>query len=472
MPREVDAASLDAFLSFTYVPAPATAFAGISKVPPGFALVVGPGGVRLQRFHTVVPHLMTGVSEVLLVERLQYLVEAAVRRQMVADVPVGALLSGGVDSTTIATIMSRLARRPIDTFTVGFAGDHGRDERAYARETAQRLGTVHHEVSVSAGDYASFLPLSVWHLEDLVATDSTLAYYKVCELARRSVKVVLSGQGADEPFAGYQRHLGERYGAFYRGIPGTLRRTAVDPAIRRLPRNERLKRAVTSLGVADPAQRRAAVWTILDEDFKQRLYLPGSRPASDPAAFVGLWDADVRHLDGLSQLLYVDARLSLADNLLTYGDKLSMAVSLEARVPLLDLDLMRFVESIPPSLKIRGFTRKYILKKAVRKWVPDAIIDRRKIPFTPPVDQWFRAELTSHLVDVLLSPGSACRMYFATDTLDGMVKDHVSGRHDFKRALLSLLVFESWYDQFIRPSDTRFRDALQANAAVARGAYA
>ena len=252
VPREVDAVALDQFLSFTYVPSPATAFAGIQKVPPGFALVVDPGGVRLRRFHRVVPRLLEGVGEQDLVERLQYLIEAAVRRQMVADVPVGALLSGGVDSTTTATIMSRLADRPIDTFTVGFTGDHGLDETAFARETARRIGSVHHEVIVSADEYAQFLPLSVWHLEELVATDSTLAYYRVCELARRSVKVVLSGQGADEPFAGYPRHLGERYGALYRGIPATVRRLALDPAIRRLPRNERLKRAVQSLGVSDP----------------------------------------------------------------------------------------------------------------------------------------------------------------------------------------------------------------------------
>lgn len=472
VPREVDAAALDRFLSLTFVPSPATAFVGIEKVPPGFALVVDPGGVHLRRFHRVVPRLLQGVDERDLVERLQYLIEAAVRRQMVADVPVGALLSGGVDSTTIATIMSRLADRPIDTFTVGFTGDHGLDETAYAGETARRIGSNHHEVVVSAEEYAEFLPLSVWHLEELVATDSTLAYYRVCELARRAVKVVLSGQGADEAFAGYPRHLGERYGVFYRGIPETVRRLAVDPAILRFPRNERLKRAVKSLGVGDAVERMVAAWTIVDDDLKRRLYRPDMRPAADVSAAVDLWRGDIGHLDGLSQMLYADARLSLADNLLVYGDKMSMAVSLEARVPLLDLDLMRLVESIPPGMKIKGLTRKYILKQAVRKWIPDEVVGRRKIPFTPPIDQWFRSELTSHVVDVLLSPGSACRMYFEPAAVKGMIEDHVSGRQDYKRALLSLLVFELWHEQFIRPSGARFRDALHASAAVAQGAQA
>ena len=310
VPREVDFNALDRFLSFTYVPSPATAFAGIEKVPPGFALVVDSYGVRLRRFHKVVPHLLQDVEERDVVERLQHLIEAAVRRQMVADVPVGALLSGGVDSTTTATIMSQLADRPIDTFTVGFGGEYGQDETAFARETAGRIGSCHHEVTVSADEYAEFLPLSVWHLEDLVATDSTLAYYRVCELARRSVKVVLSGQGADEPFAGYPRHLGERYGALYRGIPESLRRVAIDPAIRRLPRNERLKRAVQSLGAADPAERMVAVWNTLDEDLKCRLFRPGTRVPADAGSMIDLWRGEIGHLDGLSQMLYVDARLS------------------------------------------------------------------------------------------------------------------------------------------------------------------
>ena len=470
VPRDVDPEALDRFLSFTYVPSPGTAFAGIEKVPPGFALVVDGVGIRLRRFHKVEPRLLEGVEEPDLVERLQYLIEAAVRRQMIADVPVGALLSGGVDSTTTATIMSRLADRPIDTFTVGFSGGYGLDETAYARETARRIGSVHHEVIVSADEYAEFLPLSVWHLEELVATDSTLAYYRVCELARRSVKVVLSGQGADEPFAGYPRHLGERYGRFYRGIPETVRRLAVDPAIRRLPRNERLKRAVQSLGVTDPAERMVAVWNTLDEDLKRRLFRPGTRSTTDAGSMVDLWRDDIGHLDGLSQMLYADARLSLADNLLVYGDKMSMAVSLEARVPLLDLDLMRFVESIPPSMKIKGLTRKYILKEAVRKWIPEEVVRRRKIPFTPPIDQWLRSELTSHVREVLLSSDSACNMYFEPATVGAMIDDHVSGRHDHKRALLSLLVFELWHEQFIGPSKAGFRAALHASAAGAQRA--
>lgn len=453
--REVDAGALDMFLSFTFVPSPGTAFAGILKVPPGHALVCTPQGCTVRRFHFAIPREMDPRGEATLVAELQDLIEASVRRQMVADVPVGALLSGGVDSTTTATIMSRLADGPIDTFTVGFAGHHDLDETAQARETARRLGSRHHEIDVSADDYAEFLPRAVWHLEDLVATDSTLAYYKVCQLASRSVKVVLSGQGADEPFAGYPRHLGERYGWLVRSLPPGVLNGAISPLVERLPRNDRLKRAVRSLGTRDSLARMVAVWTIVDAEFKQQLYVPGAQPEDRSASATDIWGGDVRHLDGLSQMLYMDARLSLADNLLLYGDKMSMAVSLEARVPLLDLELMRFVESVPPQLKIRGRTRKYILRKAVTKWVPDNVLRRKKVPFQSPLDSWLRTDLTARVQELLLSGDSACLKYFRRDTVSRLISEHVTGRQDYRRALLSLIVFELWHETYISPSRDR-----------------
>lgn len=453
--REVDAEALDLFLSFTFVPSPGTAFAGILKVPPGHALVCTPRGCTVRRFHFAIPREMDPRGEATLVAELQDLIEAAVRRQMVADVPVGALLSGGVDSTTTATIMSRLADGPIDTFTVGFAGHSDLDETAHARETARRLGSRHHEIAVSADEYVEFLPRAVWHLEDLVATDSTLAYYKVCQLARRSVKVVLSGQGADEPFAGYPRHVGERYGWLLRSLPPGVLDRAIGPLVERLPRNDRLKRAVRSLGTRDSLARMVAVWTIVDADLKQQLYVPGAQPEDRSASATDIWGRDVRHLDGLSQMLYMDSRLSLADNLLLYGDKMSMAVSLEARVPLLDLELMRFVERVPPQLKIRGRTRKYILRQAVAKWVPEDVLRRKKIAFQSPIDSWLRTDLTARVKELLLAGDSACMQYFRRDTVTRMIAEHVKGREDYKRALLSLIVFELWHEKYVRPSRDR-----------------
>ncbi len=462
--REIDENALDTYLTFTYVPSPDTAFAGIRKLPPGYALACTPEGCRLRRFYHAAPGQLDQRDEASLVEELQALIFAAVRRQMVADVPVGALLSGGVDSTAVATIMSEVSGQPIDTFTVGFTGGEGLNELDYARSTAGRIGSRQHDVVISAHEYADFLSQSVWHLEDLVATDSTLAYYKVCEMAKRTVKVVLSGQGADEPFAGYPRHLGERYGWALRRLPTSISRNVVTPIVNALPRNERVKRAVRSLGDVDVRRRMAAVWTIMDADEKRRLYAGHFQPdvmAHDPAA---MWQADVQHLDGLSQMLYCDARLSLADNLLLYGDKMSMAVSLEARVPLLDLELMRFAESIPPELKIKGFTRKHILRKAVRRWVPDEVLKRKKIPFESPLDRWLRDDLVQHVSELLLAPDSACRTRFNESELRRLIGEHVRGREDNRRSLLALVVFELWHQQFIEPSDTALRRSIKSAA--------
>jgi asparagine synthase (glutamine-hydrolysing) len=464
--RELDEDSLDSFLTYTYVPSPRTAFRGIFKLPPGHALVCTPAGCSLRRFSQSAPRAFDTRDEATLLDELRDHLERAVSRQMVADVPVGALLSGGVDSTAIATLMTRLGGRPIDTFTVGFEGRDRLDETAFARETARRLGSRHHEVMVSADEYAAFLPDAVWWLEELVATDSTLAYQKVCRLARESVKVVLSGQGADEPFAGYPRHLGERYGYLLRALPPGVLQHGLAPLVNRLPRSFRLRRAVRALGESDTHRRMLAVWTVMDEDLKQSLYRPGARVGDGSPSMLALWSGDVAHLDGLSQMLYMDARLSLADNLLLYGDKLSMAVSLEARVPLLDVDLMHFVEGVPPELKIRGWTRKYILRKAVAKWVPEQVLRRKKIPFQSPIDRWLRTDLTGHVRDVLLSEGSACRLYFAPAALARLIDEHAAGRRDHQRVILSMVVFALWHEQFIRPSHQQLLDTMFARAGL------
>ncbi len=353
VPRVVDLTALDQYLDLTYVPSPRTVFEQIFRLPPGHALYCGARGVTVKRFSPAAPGEQLQEPMAVVVEMLRDALEKAVRRQMVADVPIGVMLSGGVDSSTVATIMAQAAERPIESFTVGFSGDFVDNELEQARATAKQLGANHHEVVVSAEEFADFLPRSVWYLEEPVATTSTLAFHKVCELAHEHVKVVLTGQGADEPFAGYPRHLGEYYGRFYRKLPSGLRANLLEPALLRLPRNERLKRAARSLGETDLQTRHAAVHSTMDPDLRYRLWREPPVSLADPPSRPD-WGDGVQHLDGLSQMLFVDTRTSLADNLLLYGDKMSMSVSLEARVPFLDLELMRLVERIPADLKIRN----------------------------------------------------------------------------------------------------------------------
>lgn len=446
--RRVDLEALDEYLTLDFVPAPKTAFAGIQKLLPGHALVTTSAGVQVRRFYEVLPQPVGSRTETDLVEQLRVELTRAVERQMVADVPVGALLSGGIDSTMVATLMARSSGAPIKTFTVGFTGTFARNELVAARTTANRIGSDHYEVVLGAAEYTGLLEASVDHLEDLIANPSALAFFGVCRLARQSVKVVLTGQGADEPFAGYARYLGERYAGAYRRIPVGLRTRVIAPLVQVLPRNERLKRAVRSLGTADPFARMLAIRSILDPGFKPTLYRNGDIPLSAFAS-IRLWHDDVSGLDSLSQMLYADARSWLSDNLLTYGDKMAMAVGLEARVPFLDLELMAFVESLPPDYKIRGRQQKYLLKKAIAGWVPADVLSRPKNGFCTPIDQWFREELNDDLAERLCAWGSACGRYFQIETIRRMLVDHRSGRQDNSRVLFNLLTFELWHERFI-----------------------
>jgi asparagine synthase (glutamine-hydrolysing) len=448
--RNIDLASLDDFLTFSFVPSPYTLFSGIRKIPPGHFLQVSSSGLILKRFAPEANGLQTKAENEWL-EALRAEIESAVHRQMVADVPVGVMLSGGVDSATVAKLMQRFKGEPIHTFTIGFAGKFDQNELVAARRSAELIGSEHHEAVITAEEYARFLPKSLWYLEEPVATASTLAFYWICKLAREHVKVVLTGQGADEPFAGYGRHLGEYYSGWFRGIPSGIREYLIAPLVESLPRNEQLKRAVRSLGNPNSLERLVQVYTIFDGNLKHRLYKPGLSNGNNrqPREAVKLWQDEVKHLDGLSQMTYVDARFSLADNLLMYGDKMSMAVSLEARVPFLDLELMKLVESMPPQLKIQGRTQKYLLKRAMAAWIAPEIIQRKKIGFLTPVDLWFRQDLKGYIRDRLMAPGSACRSYFEPAAIETLICDHEDHRHDYKRHLFSLLTFELWHDQFI-----------------------
>lgn len=448
--RTVDVRGLYEFMSLTFVPSPRTGFEGISKLLPGHLLVCNRRGTRLERFHRSFPEPLEE-AERELVERLRHEIAAAVERQMVADVPVGVMLSGGTDSATVATIMSRVEHGPIQSFTVGFAGDFSRNELEPARQTAERLGLSHHEVVLSSNDFSGMLPNSVWHLEEPIATTSAFAFYNVCELARQHVKVVLTGQGADEPFAGYPRYLGERYGGIYRALPSVLRRAIFMPLIESLPRNEQLKRAVRSLGTKDEIERLARIYTVFDDGLRGELFANDTFGEDGLTTAITRWHEDGANLDSLGRMLYIDARLSLADNLLLYADKMSMAVSLEARVPFLDLELMALAESIPAALKIRGWKQKVILKEAMTDWLPQEILRRKKVGFSTPVDEWFRGEMRSLVEERLLDRASACRTYFRPDVIDRMIREHESGRHDHKRVLFSLLTFEIWHELFISP---------------------
>ena len=452
-PREIDPVALDAYLTFQFVPSPRTIFKNVQKLRPGHCMLVENGQVRTLPFYNRVPRLRTVVNETTLILELQALLQTAVKRQMISDVPVGALLSGGVDSAATVAIMQQITAQQVKTFTVGFAGAFAQNELIQARRSAAILGSEHHELAISANDCLAVFDKVIWHMDEPVATSSALAMYWLSQLAAQHVKVVLTGQGADEPWAGYRRYRGEKAGVWYRKLPLALRHGVVAPLIKRLPRAEALKRAIYALETLDPVQRFTDVYTVFTPAMKAALYRQDTMPAigkDDNAEALRYWQAAVAQLEPLAQQLYVETRFSLPDNLLLYGDKMSMAASLEARVPLLDLELMAFVESLPTNLRLRGWSgHKYLYRQAIARWLPAEILQRPKIGFATPLDGWFQGEITGYVRERLLASGSACRKYFNPTYLQSLIEQHVARREDYTRQIFTLLVFEQWYERFM-----------------------
>jgi asparagine synthase (glutamine-hydrolysing) len=453
VPRELDLEALAIFLSLGYVPSPRTLFKGIRKIPPSHALHVDGSGVRLQRYWRPRPEIHD-LPEAEAIELYAQRFRAAVERQMVSDVPVGSLLSGGVDSAMVTAIMSQVSSRPVMTFSVGFEEQGDWNELDEAAETARLLGTDHHEIRISAKHYVDFFPESLWHLEEPVLSSSTFAFYFLARLASQSVKVVLTGQGADEPLAGYDRYRGEKLAARLGWLAGS---SMSQRLVSSLPRAERLRRAARSLGERDPLRRFAQIHALFTADDLEQLVRPElaeTITGVDATAPMRAWQQDVAHLDGLSQLLFVDTRMSLPDDLLFYGDKLSMANSLEARVPILDRELVECIESLPPSLKLRGMNGKYVHKMAAKRWLPDSVIGRRKKGFETPIDSWFQSELDGFVRDTLLAKSSACRELFDATFVERMLGEHRDRKRDHRRRIFALLSFELWYRRFLRSSVT------------------
>jgi len=450
---ETNIEALDLFLTLRFVPSPWTMFRGFRKLRPGHFLVFENGSGRVERYFAPRPEPLQ-LSEREAEELLQTRLENAVRRQMISDVPVGALLSCGIDSASVVALMGRSTTEPVRTFTVGFRDHAEFNEIDQARQTAACFGTVHDDVLIDHVDYAEWLQRSIWHMEEPNGTTSALALFFVCRLARQSVKVVLTGQGVDEPMAGYHRYYAERYCESIRSawplVPDGLLRNAIEA----LPRLERLKRAARTIGITDTAQRFARIYAVFTPEMRAALWLEGRRADSRDRAveIIDYWRQPVEGMHPLLQMCYVDARLSLADDLLMCADKMAMATSVELRVPFLDIEYMAAAEALPPELRIHGTTRKYIHKRAVRKWVPRSIIKRRKRGFETPIDRWLRESLVPFFRETVLARDSGCRQFFSQRVMEALLADHVAGRADYQRHLFSLLVFELWHRQFVAGS--------------------
>lgn len=442
-----DAVSLNLFLRYRYTPSPYTLFQGVQKLAPGTKLVAERGTCRVSRWYRSTPTPFIPMkSDEEATEELLALYKKSMQRHLISDVPVGLLLSGGIDSALLLALMN-LYGKSWPTYTVGFGTSYAQDELVDGAETAKELHSAHTSVTLDRSTFEAALPKIVACLEEPVATSSIVPMYFVCERARQDVKVALIGQGPDELFGGYNRHLGVRYGAYWSSLPRWVRR-AVSAGVRIMPRNETLKRGLYSLDVEDRLRRYQNVLSILPGQEIDELFHDGLIPRDAGDAVLGCWSelsdlmADTDELGGFQ---YLEMRSTLPDELLMYADKLSMAHSLELRVPYLDKEVVEYAERLQASFKVRGRTRKWVHRQVCQSFLPDSFLQRKKRGFASNVvDDWFRSAMNSKMSDLFMDGQSRMYEYLRPQTVQRLYKEHSAGRHDYHKVLFSLIVFEEW----------------------------
>lgn len=444
---DVDPNSLNLFLRYRYTPAPYTIYRGIQKLAAGTMLVCDEGGPSVRQWYRFSPRPFSppktpGEAR----EESLALYKESMQRHLLSDVPVGLLLSGGVDSGMLLALMN-LYGDSWRTYTVGYGSSFSDDELEDAQATASRFSARHTSVMLDRETYEAALPRIVSFLEEPIASSSIVPMYFVCERARSDVKVALMGQGPDELFGGYRRHLGVRYGQFWSSLPIWMR-SSLSAAISAVPRNETLKRGIYSLDQEDRVGRYQQVLSLLpgseiDDLFHDGLLEPnpGERIRDSWKYLVPL----IGDTDELGGFQFLEMRSTLPDELLMYGDKLSMAHGLEVRVPYLDKEIVEYVERLPAQFKVRLGTRKWLHRQVCRDFLPQEILHRKKRGFAVNVvDDWFRGTMKSRMSQVLMNRDSRIYKYVRPSIVQRMLKQHQSGQRDYHKILFSLVLFEEW----------------------------
>jgi asparagine synthase (glutamine-hydrolysing) len=444
----VDRVALDHYLACRFVPSPRTLFEGVQKLPPASTLVLESGSAPRISSWREPPGPRLDADDDELAAQLADRFADAVKRQMMSDVPYGAFLSGGVDSAAVVAAMKLREATPPTTFTIGFPG-HGDvvDERALAAETARIVGTDHHETAMREADFLTELGRCMPRLEEPCGIPSAPALLQLSRFAADDVKVVLAGQGADEPHGGYGRHQAAALLRPLRLIPTAAARPAGSLA-RALPRAASARRVAHVLGGRGDAQRLLRLVEISDAPVRTALLGPGAEAEHERLATASELVAEVEGRGLLEQALYVDTHMFLPDGILLCNDKMSMAAGLELRVPFLDLELMRFVERIPATRRMRPGRPKRLHKRAMERLLPAHIVRRRKHGFATPYDDWLRASLGEE-VERRYAPGSAMAELIDPAAAARLVDEHRRGRADHKSMLYCLLELSEWHSTFV-----------------------
>lgn len=453
--REIDFQAIDAYLAFRYVPSPLSAFKGVRKLPPAHRLIYENGVARTERYWQLnfspKPRFS---SEQEALEGVREQLRGAVRRRMISDVPLGAFLSGGVDSAAVVAYMAEASPEPVKTFSIGFRSEL--DERPLARLVAERFGTDHHELVVEP-QAVDILEQIVRHHGEPFADATSVPSFYLAKMARRHVTVALNGDGGDEAFGGYNRYRAALLASKMARLPRPARRAAAGLALK-LPPSGRINswrmraRRVAETLTLDDAGRHFQYMTALQGLRRQALYTPEFAteigPSSVESDFRRVWEQGTAH-GIVDHMLEVDSLTFLPDDLLTKIDIATMACSLEGRSPLLDHELMQFAATLPESLKVTTGEQKVALRRAMRGIVPDQILDAPKRGFQPPLANWFRGELRDYAREVLLDPVTVNRGYFRADAVTSLLREHAAGTHDHSQGIWTLLLLELWQREFV-----------------------
>lgn len=444
---EIDPVSLNLFLRYRYTPSPLTLFKGIKKLAAGTMIIFENGTTRLERWYKYKPKPFSPMkTEIEAKEELLEIYKRAIKRHLLSDVPVGLLLSGGIDSGLLLGLMN-LNGSNWPTFTVGYGKSFKHDELIDAAKTAEIFSAKHASIELSREFFESALPKIVSFLEEPIASSSIIPMYFVCKRARQDVKVALVGQGPDELFGGYKRHLGVRYGESWRKLPKWIK-TPINNIINALPRNETLKRAAYSLDVSDRMKRYQQVFSIMPEETIDSLFHEGILPPDAGDTILKCWNGLgylMENTDELGGFQFLEIRSSLPDELLMYADKLSMAHALEVRVPYLDREIVEYVQRLSADFKVRNGSRKWLHKRVCRDFLPKEIIKRKKRGFAVNVvDEWFHSSVNSKMDALFLDDNSLMYNYLQPVYTQKLHSDHVSGKNDNHKILFSLVVFEEW----------------------------
>jgi asparagine synthase (glutamine-hydrolysing) len=455
--KELNFAALNEYLALGYVPAPLTLFKSIEKLLPGHYLVCERDQISQHSYWDIDPHTTDNASEEEWVERVRERLFESIRLRLISDVPLGAFLSGGIDSSAIVAAMAKLANRPVKTYSIGFEGeDSFYNELPYAGIVARAFGTDHHEIIVRP-DVAELLPKLIWYLDEPIADSAFITTFLVSRLAAQSVKVILSGVGGDELFGGYRRYLGDAVGRYYQLLPSALRLRWLPSLLEKLPRDRhsswknlfRYADAFVKTANLSPSERYTSYVTLFSSDTRAELRNGNANGIGPTSELMQRYFEQCAGAENLNRFIYVDLKTSLADDLLALTDKMTMAMSLECRAPFMDHELVELAARMPAHFKVHGFTMKYILKKAVKPWLPTEILNRKKRGFGAPMGAWLRRDLKLLVEETLSERQVRKRGLFRWPVVKQLIQKHDSQEADYTDHLLALINLELWFRQFM-----------------------